>query len=209
MNSQRPAYYSIEDFPPLKDLVTNWNIIRNEFQALQAPVMNIDRTDKEHEAVLEEVQDYIGKGNEYGWTMGWGKSGPNKDWVQYGLIIHDEVIPYVSERLSQTIGFLRKIKGIKIAALVTMHPQSSLPCHQHPELFEQGLLQLHLPVETATVNNYAYLNVNGEFRQHVCGQPIIFDGSLDHFALNKSGANRTILYLEFDKNLVMTGAMNS
>jgi hypothetical protein len=60
-------------------------------------------------------------------------------------------------------------------------------------------LQLHLPIITAKEQNYAYLNVNGEFRQHTAGEPIIFDGSLDHFVLNESPSDRIILYMEFKK----------
>ena len=62
---------------------------------------------------------------------------------------------------------------------------------------------MHLPLETAPEANYAYLNVNGQFRQHVLGQPIVFDGSLDHFALNASHCDRTVLYVEFERDKLM------
>lgn len=92
---------------------------------------------------------------------------------------------------------LSKIEGIKICAFVKLKARALLPCHTHPEIHEEKLLQLHLPLVTASERNYAYLNVMGEFRQHRCGEPIVFDGSLDHFALNESDVDRTILYMEF------------
>ena len=54
---------------------------------------------------------------------------------------------------------------------------------------------MHLPIDTASIGNYAYINVQGEFRQHRCGKPIVFDGSLDHFALNESKKNRNHFYI--------------
>ena len=79
-------------------------------------------------------------------------------------------------------------------------------CSQKPFLlliYKESLLQFHLPIITAPERNYAYLNVMGEFRQHVEGEPIIFDGSLDHFAINESDVDRTIVYMEFKKELTV------
>jgi aspartyl/asparaginyl beta-hydroxylase (cupin superfamily) len=199
----RPSFYDVDQFPLLKELAEKWVIIRDEFRQLQTQVMDINRVDKTHEEVLAEIENYINCGSPYGWVQGWGQGGANKQWIQYGLIVHDAVVPFITNEMPETLNFLEKIKGIKVCALVTMHPQSSLPCHQHPEILDEGLLQMHLPIETAEVNNYAYLNVNGEFRQHTCGEALIFDGSLDHFALNESNKNRTILYLEFNKHQLM------
>jgi aspartyl/asparaginyl beta-hydroxylase (cupin superfamily) len=201
---KRPAFYDIKRFPLLFELSQNWKIVRDEFNALEAPLMEINRVDKAHEEVMIEVQQYINSGNRYGWIQGWGKNGANRDWVQYGLITQDTPFPFIGSEMSRTLKMLKKINGIKVGALVTMFPQTSLPCHQHPEIFSEGLLQFHLPIETAPNNNYAYLNVNGVFRQHICGKGLIFDGSLDHFALNESNKNRTILYLEFYKDKLIS-----
>lgn len=204
MNDLRPSYYDIADFPDLQKLSENWKIIREEFNVLNAPIMKIDRFNKVHEEVVREVTEYIQKGNEYGWVLGAGTYGGNYDWLQYGLVANDVTIPFVSPKLKNTIKMLENIKGIKVAALVKLKSLTALHCHQHPGIFEENLLQLHLPIDTALTNNYAYLNVRGEFRQHVCGEPIIFDGSLDHFALNESNKDRTILYIEFNKKLMVS-----
>lgn len=204
MTSQtRPSFYDVKQFPLLKELAEKWTIVRDEFRQLKAPVMDINRVNKPHEEVFTEVKNYVSQGNQYGWTQGWGLNGVNKQWVQYGLVIHDTVVPFITTEMPETLKLLQKIKGIKVSALVTMHPQSSLPCHQHPEMLSEDLLLMHLPIETAEVNNYAYINVNGEFRQHTCGEALIFDGSLDHFALNESPRDRTILLIEFNKHKLM------
>lgn len=83
---------------------------------------------------------------------------------------------------------------------MNLKPRSILTRHSHPYIEEQSLLQLHLPIVTAKKDNYNYINCNGEFKQHIEGVPIIFDGSLDHFALNESDEDRIILYIEFKKD---------
>ncbi|CAN5218224.1 hypothetical protein BH11PSE10_BH11PSE10_14770 [soil metagenome] len=191
------AFYDIADFPQLNQLSENWRLIRDEFMALNAPVMQLDRVNKSHDDVFIEVADYVGRGNEYGWIFGWGRNGLNEDWIQYPLIYRDAPVPFVKGEMARTITLAKQIKGIKVCALLKMNPHTSLPCHDHPELAREGLLQFHLPLKTAATRNYNYLNVNGEFRQHVCGEPLIFDGSNDHFALNESDEERVLLYMEF------------
>lgn len=193
-----PSYfYEVNKFPHLQLLVENWHIIRDEFLALPTNVMNIDRVGSSHEEVLERISQYVSDGNSYGWIPGWGKEGVNYDWIQFGIIAYDEPIPFLGKYMPETVGMLKKIPGIKVAALSTLRPQASLPCHSHPEIAKENLLQFHLPLKTAATNNYTYINVAGSFRQHICGVPIIFNGSHDHFVLNESTENRTILYLEF------------
>lgn len=202
---QRPAFYSIDEFPQLHELCENWEAIRDELVQLNAPEMNINRQEKKYAQVIQEIVMEVMKGNQYGWIQGWGKDGGNYDWVQYGLMSFNEQVnnmlgPYVASILPRTFELIQNIEGVKIGAFVKLKAHSFLHCHTHPEIHDEGLLQFHLPLVTAKERNYAYLNVMGEFRQHVCGKPIIFDGSLDHFALNESDEDRTILYLEFKKN---------
>lgn len=198
------AYYEIDQFPKLARLCKNWKIIKAEYEKLEAPIMKIHRNGKVYDQVLSEVIHYINEGNEYGWVLGWGATEGNHDWLQYGLIFRDQIVPFVHSEMEQTVAMFKHIKGVKMCALATLNPYTVLHTHQHPVVREEGLLQLHLPIATVPHKNYNYLNVQGEFRQHVCGEPIVFDGSLDHFALNESADQRTILYIEFDKKSLMT-----
>ena len=191
------TFYDVRDFPTLKTLSESWPLIRAEFMALNAPLMPLDRVNKSHDEVFGEVSDYVGQGNKFGWIVGWGRAGANEDWLQFPLIYRDAPVPFLNGEMHRTLGLLKDIKGIKVCALLKLNPHTSLPCHHHPEIAREGLLQFHLPLKTAATRNYNYLNVNGEFRQHVCGEPIIFDGSNDHFALNESDEERVLLYMEF------------
>lgn len=196
--SQTPCFYSIEKFPQFNSLISNWCVVREEYLQLSDHVMDIDRAGGNHKDIVDRVSHYISNGNSYGWVQGWGRSGANAEWIQYGILAYGEPIPFLNGHMKKTLEFLAEIPGIKIAALSTLMPGASLPCHRHPEISDENLLQLHLPLKTAEKNNFNYINVAGEFRQHICGVPIIFDGSNDHFVLNESKENRTILYLEFE-----------
>lgn len=199
----KTPFYDLARFPALHELFSQWQIVRDEFLQLKAPTMRLSRVGKDHEEVMQELQDYIAAGHPFGWIQGWGAQGDNPDWLQYGLVAFDEVIPYVSPVLHRTLGLLQRIYGIKICAFAQLNSGAMLPVHTHPEIDEEDLLQMHLPLVTATQRNYAYLNVGGEFRQFVAGQPLIFDGSMDHFALNESPTNRVILYMEFSRKLLV------
>lgn len=203
-NINRPPFYSLEDFPHLNELCKNWKIIQQEFLQINSPLMNVDREGKKYDEVIRNIQQELQNGNPYGWIRGWGKNGGNDDWIQYGLLSYNSNVnallePFISNTIPKTLKMIKKINGIKICAFVKLKAHSTLSCHTHPEIYEESLLQLHLPIVTASKKNYAYLNVMGEFKQHICGEPIIFDGSLDHFAINESDEDRTILYIEFKR----------
>ena len=203
----RPAFYSLSDFPALEQLSRHWRVVREEFLALDLPVLDIDRVNKSHQEVYEEFLEHLANGGRGGWVLGWdgdqgseGSEEANPDWLSYGLVVFDELVPGASENMPRSCALFADLQGIKTAALVKMQPHLLLTTHRHPELERENLLQMHQAVDAAEEGNYAYLNVAGEFFQHNMGEACIFDGSLDHFALNASTQERTILYLEFEKD---------
>ncbi|MGD1901799.1 MAG: GNAT family N-acetyltransferase [Geitlerinemataceae cyanobacterium] len=198
--SNRIAFYDLKKFPRLQEIASSWKIIRDEFKALHAPLMNIDRYEKDHGTVYSEIMQSIQEGQEYGWLKGWGEEGENTDWIQYGLIILDQFVSYAMESMPKTAELFQNLKGIKVCALVTLKANSLIPVHQHPELLSEGLLQLHLTLDAPEEPNFSYLNVDREFFSHTNGSAAIFDGSLNHFAVNASAQDRTILYMEFEKD---------
>ncbi|MFJ2462524.1 aspartyl/asparaginyl beta-hydroxylase domain-containing protein [Pseudomonas sp. NPDC087615] len=195
----RPAFYPLNEFPRLAELAAQWPLMHQELLALQAPVLDIDRTDKPHEQIHHEVTAHLQQGGRYGWLKGWGEAGGNRDWVQYPLVFRDQALAPARAALPQTLALLDAVRGLKVAALARLAPHAWLSTHRHPEVGEEGLLQMHLTLEAACERNYAYLNVAGEFHQHHCGAAAIFDGSQDHFVVNASDAPRSILYLEFQQ----------
>ncbi|EJL95499.1 aspartyl/asparaginyl beta-hydroxylase-like dioxygenase [Pseudomonas sp. GM102] len=195
----RPSFYPLDSFKPLLELKNNWQIIRDELSRLQAPLLDIDRTDKSHAQVFTELNQHMLQGGDYGWLKGWGQAGGNRDWVQFALQVQNQPIEAARAFFPETLKLLDALDGLKVCSLARLAAHSFLSCHRHPEVFTEGLLQMHITLSAADERNYAYLNVNGEFHQHRMGEAVIFDGSLDHFVVNASEVERTILYLEFDK----------
>ncbi|MEL6510386.1 MAG: toxin-activating lysine-acyltransferase [Pseudomonadota bacterium] len=192
------SFAPIDDYPALKGLTENWRLIRDEMRAVAATTLPINRDGKSHADVAAEVADYVQEGGAYGWLQGWGNAHQRENWTQLGLVTQDTPVPFLNGHMSRTLDLLQPLSGIKIAALLKMQPGTFLETHSHPELAEEGLLQMHLTLEAAPDRNFAYLNVDGEFRQHIPGTAFVFDGSKPHFAVNASDAERVILYLEFD-----------
>lgn len=189
------SFYPLDAFPKLAALREHWQTIRDELLALDAPVLDIDRVDKTHEQLFAQIERHVGDGGDFGWLHGWRD---NPAWLQYALVLHDAPLPFVMQRFPRTLELIGRLSGIKVCGFSRLAPHGFLSTHRHPELAAENLLQCHVTLDAPLEGNYCYLNVNGEFRQHRNGEALVFDGSLDHFAVNASREMRTILYLEFD-----------
>jgi hypothetical protein len=172
------AFYDLDLFPRLKELAGHWRTIRDEFRALNAPILKIHRVGKSHGEVAAEVMSHVSSGGQYGWILGWDHDNrENPNWMQYGLVAFDDEIPFARKTMPKTLDLLSNIKGVKVCALSKMKPNTFLSLHSHHEIRSQGLLQFHITVDAPAEQNYAYLNVNGEFNRNVPGDAIVFDGS--------------------------------
>ena len=49
------VFYKLSDFPRLRILVENWQIIREEALCLDQYSLNINRLNKDHEVVAKEI----------------------------------------------------------------------------------------------------------------------------------------------------------
>lgn len=199
-------FYDNLQFPQLQEIILNYNIIKEEFVNLNIPIMNIDRENKHYQEVIIEIIHQVNNGSDYGWIKGWGNEGGNDNWLQLGLYSFDTEVnniilkPFLKKFMPKTFEMIKKVDDLFMCAVVNLKKRTILNRHSHPYIKELNLLQLHLPLITAKTENYNYINCNGEFKQHIEGVPIIFDGSLEHFALNESDQDRIILYIEFKNN---------
>ena len=196
---QRPAFFDLKEFPDLVGLAQAWPEMRQDLDALHAPLMDVNRVNKPHAAVVDEVARRVAAGEIFGWVKGWGgeAGSANPDWTQYGLVLGDQPIPFA--KAPRTLALLAGLRGIKVAAFVRLAPGTLLPVHTHPEVASEGLLQAHVTLKAPAPTASCLLNVAGDIRQHATGCTLVFDGSLPHWALNASDDERVILYLEFHR----------
>lgn len=191
------SFYQLSNFPNLKILVENWQIIREEALSLDKYNLNINRVNKDHEVVAEEILKKIKLNKKNGWVDGWNnKNEINKSWIQYGIMIYDQEVPY--SNMPETIKLLKKITGVKVAALNILKAESILGTHTHPEMLTEGMAQMHISLN-APEPKQSYLSINGDFFEHLTGNHVIFNGAYPHFAINAGKQDRMILYLEFKK----------
>ncbi|OUM08467.1 aspartyl beta-hydroxylase [Pseudomonas syringae] len=202
----RPSFYEPSRFPQLAELANHWEVIREEFLALNAPTLEINRVNKSITELVEEMTAHINEGGEYGWLWGWGDNDQLiTKWTQYALVAYDQAIPYAQAAMPRTLELLSKTPGIKLCALLRLEPNVFLGTHSHGDTWAEGILHMQLTIDAPEQNNYNYLNVNGEFQQSNNGNLMIFDGSLDHFAVNASTSVRTVMYMEFEREQHMVG----
>ncbi|MGI4859536.1 MAG: aspartyl/asparaginyl beta-hydroxylase domain-containing protein [Janthinobacterium lividum] len=200
MASNRQAFYELDDFPRLAAIADAWPAMHAEFSRLDAPIMPINRQGKSHETVVREVVQHVSSGHTYGWMHGWGMDGPNRDWMQYGLVAGGKAVPWAVSTMPETVRLLASTTGVQTAALSWLRKHTLLSTHTHPELERERLLQMHVTLTETDERNYAYFNVAGEFRHYSSRNAFVFDGSNDHFAVNASSTDRVILYLEFKRD---------
>ncbi|CAN7219733.1 aspartyl/asparaginyl beta-hydroxylase domain-containing protein [Trinickia sp. LjRoot230] len=169
-----------------------WEAIRAEVDALDAPVLDLHRNGT-HEEYLEVLQF------NNGWMPSWqvGSDQPNGDWLTYGLSCQGLFSSDAGFKYPTLYRLLSRMAGYKVCALSQMKPRSVIAPHAHAEL-GGDLLTFHLGIDVP--DKHCYLNVEGEFRAERNRQSIVFDGSREHFAINLSEHPRTILYMEFSRS---------
>lgn len=187
-------FYNPALFNFTQEFERNWLAIRDEYLKLDRKVLDLHRNDS-HETYVEKLF----KNN--GWTPSWqvGSNQPNYDWLTYGLSYRG-LFPVEAKAKFPTIAsLLSRLSGFKVCAFSKMKTLSFIGPHKHPELGD-NLLTYHLGIDI--IPGKSYLWVNGKFEEQRNGKSIVFDGSCEHFAFNMSGADRVILYLEFDKTKI-------
>lgn len=181
-------------FKPLMMLRENWQVMRDECVGLDRDdILDIDRENRTH----RQVADALIRNGRVQWVKAWGDQ---KDrWLNWGFAINDEY-PFDYAATPKTVRLLRKVKGLRVAALSLFKPGVRLPLHDHPELGRERILTFHLGLECPP---NCYLYADGQFTLAKDGVPIVFDGSRPHYAVNASNSDRLILYCEFSPERVL------
>jgi beta-hydroxylase len=181
----RKPIQSIVDFPELKVIADNWEIIRDEALNLY------------HQKYLEKTNDpnshaYYDLGFRTFYKYGWSKFYLN--W--YGST-HNS-----AKRLCpKTVEILAKVSTVNGAMFSILPPGGKLTRHLDPVACS---LRFHLGLSTPN-HDSAYINVDGENISWRDGQGFLFDETFLHFAENNSNQPRLILMCDVERPLSFFG----
>ncbi|MCB8883361.1 aspartyl/asparaginyl beta-hydroxylase domain-containing protein [Acidisoma cellulosilytica] len=177
-------------FSFLPELTSRWRFIRQEWQELQAPILDIHRVGSVHRFAERLLQNN-------GWTPSWqaGSDQPNQDWLTYALSYQGMLPDGLASVMPATARLLSRLRGVEVCALSLMRPGSFIAPHDHPDIAGR-LLTLHLGL--AMEPGKCYLTVEGDAREEKPGAVLTFNAGREHFAVNMGRCDRVILYMEFD-----------
>jgi beta-hydroxylase len=165
---------SVEQFPELKPLSENWEIIRDE-------------------AVRLFDEGFIraaAKNNDWGFYS-FFKSG----WKRFYLKWYDDFLPSANTLCPKTVELLKSIPSVHGAMFAMLPPGGKLGAHRDPFA---GSLRYHLGLVTPNSNKCRIL-VDGVECVWRDGEAFMFDETFIHSAENQTDVNRIILFCDVER----------
>ena len=166
----------VTQFPDLALLSDNWQTIRDEAQALygQGMIRPSDGT------------------NDLGFN-----SFFRKGWTRFYLKWYSDYLPSALQQCPKTVELLRRTPSVKAAMFAVLNAGSELGPHRDPFA---GSLRYHLGLVTPNSDD-CRIFVDGNMYSWRDGQAVMFDETYIHWAENKSGMNRIILFADIERPL--------
>lgn len=163
-------------FPEMKILQDNWQVIREEALALRQA------------GGIKASNQY----NDVGFNS-FFKSG----WKRFYLKWYDDAHPSAATLCPRTTELLRGIGTVKAAMFAELPPGSRLVRHRDPFA---GSLRYHLGLKTPNAED-CYIDVDGQRYHWRDGEAVVFDETYIHYAENKTDQDRVILFCDVERPL--------
>lgn len=168
------AYLPLSDFPSLKLLQDNWQMMRDEALALNQ---------------LEKIKA-AEKNDDAGFN-----SFFKKGWKRFYLKWYEASHPSAQQYCPKTVALLKQVPDVKAAMFTELPPGAKLNPHRDPYA---GSLRYHLGLSTPN-DDRAFINVNTENYSWRDGEGVMFDETYIHWALNDSDKTRIILLCDIER----------
>ena len=165
-----------QEFPELKVLRENWEIIRDESLALAK---------SGHINVSTGTNDLA--------FNSFFRTG----WKRFYLKWYDDFLPSAQTHCPKTVELLKNTPNINAAMFASLPPGARLSAHRDPYA---GSLRYHLGLKTPNAEN-CLINIDGESYSWRDGEDILFDETYIHFAENNSQDQRIILFCDIQRPL--------
>ena len=167
-------YLPVANFPELAPLQQNWQVIRAEAE-------NLLRLQK---IKASEQNDDAGFNSFF-------KAG----WKRFYLKWYNASHPSAAQLCPQTHALLQGIPSVKAAMFAELPPGGKLNPHRDPFA---GSLRYHLGLATPN-DDRCFIDVDGERHSWRDGQPVMFDETYIHWAINGSESDRIILFCDIER----------
>ncbi len=181
----RPPIMDVGQFPELAELQENWEVIRDEAQALM------------DEGGFESITDpdspsYYDIGFRTFYKYGWTKFYLN--WYGY---THESA----KQTCPKTVELLSKIPSVNGAMFSLLPPTGKLTRHLDPVACS---LRYHLGLNTPNHDD-CYISVDNQIYSWRNGEPLLFDVTFLHFVHNDADKPRLILMCDIDRPMSWLG----
>ena len=167
-------YLEPASFPHLATLQANWQIIRDEGVALME-LQKIKAAETHNDAGFNSFF----------------KTG----WKRFYLKWYDEAHPSAATLCPKTTELLKTIPEVKAAMFAELPDGAKLGKHRDPYA---GSLRYHLGLATPN-DDRCFIDVDGQRYSWRDGEGVVFDETFIHYAENRSGQNRLILFCDIER----------
>lgn len=179
----KKAIMDVNDYPELKLLTENWEVIKKEGTALLEGKIFDKTTESDAQYDLGFRTFY-----KYGWS---------KFYLKWYGHTHKSALTLCPE----TVKLLKKCKTVNGAMFTTLPPGSQLTRHLDPVACS---LRYHLGLETPNSDD-CFISIDDQKYSWRDGEALIFDETYLHFAKNNSEKNRLILMCDVDRPMNFLG----
>ncbi|MBB1598590.1 lipid A hydroxylase LpxO [Variovorax sp. UMC13] len=175
-------YLSPAEFPEMRVLEQNWEVIREEALAMR------------NGGSIKASSQF----NDVGFNS-FFKSG----WKRFYLKWYDEAHPSAAVLCPRTTELLKGLGTVKAAMFAELPPGSRLVRHRDPFA---GSLRYHLGLWTPGVEG-CYIDVDGQRYHWRDGEAVVFDETYIHYAENTTDHDRVILFCDIERPMKYRWAM--
>lgn len=165
-----------KDFPELKILRDNWQVIRDEAKAL---------FDTGQIRFIDNSQDIA------------FNTFKRTGWTRFHLKWYRDFLPSAVGTCPKTVALLRQTPSVKAAMFAVLAPNSRLGEHRDPFA---GSVRYHLGLVTPNSEDCC-IWVDGERHVWHDGDDVLFDETYIHWAKNTSDQSRIILFADVERPL--------
>lgn len=166
----------VEQFPDLLTLRNNWQVIRDEAQALYGEG-KIGVSDGTNDLAFNSFF--------------------RKGWKRFYLKWYSDYLPSAVQLCPKTVELLKNTPSVKAAMFTVLEPGAALGKHRDPFA---GSLRYHLGLVTPNSDD-CRIFVDGNMYSWRDGKDVMFDETYIHWAENNTDQYRVILFCDIERPL--------